>query len=132
MRTLVSCLFLALAITGCGSSTDVKVSGTLLKNGQPYPFEPEEMVQITFRAEQGDYLTVSTVNAKTGAFDVTGQTGTGIPRGPYKISLVSVIGSAAQDRFDGAFADANSLKFTFAGASEKIAIDVGAKTVTKR
>jgi hypothetical protein len=84
---------LALALVflgGCGSG-DVKATGRLLKNGEPYVPGADEFVVMSFVAEgapegkEGSFVVA--FNREDGTFEVTGPTGRGLPPGKYRACI---------------------------------------------
>lgn len=113
MRQCASGLFLICFVAGCGSS-EVVVTGTLLKGGSPVSSDPNDQVMITFiekspKDPQRPRRYPTRVDV-AGEFELKGPDGNGIPAGKYVVAassmpMVPVKGQSPGDRFHGAFAD---------------------------
>ena len=94
---LVVLTALPLACFGCGNSNAIKVSGKLLKGGQPYVPPAGQRVVVTLyvvdaKDASGKALPAqepfqSYYDPKDGTFVVSGPDGYGVPPGKYRISI---------------------------------------------
>lgn len=121
---------------GCGSDT-VRVTGRLLKNGQPYRVnlqaaEPDTLaVDFHGTLEDRKFLFAATMQSD-GTFAVAGSDGKGIPRGQYRISVLhSGFEGAGGDKFKGRYAAEKTPLTVAITESTALTIDVGTGTVSK-
>jgi hypothetical protein len=81
-----------LTASGCGSSDTVRVSGTLVKSGNPIHLEEDHWVQMSLvpmdSASTGEWFPANV--EKDGSFDVPGKEGNGIPPGKYRVAVTWV------------------------------------------
>jgi hypothetical protein len=137
-------VYLALAFvvlasfTGCGGSGDrVRVTGQLLKNGQPYTAnlsgkEPETFsVDFVGTIKDHSYIFPATINSN-GSFRVDGPDRRGIPKGEYKVTVLhSGFLGAGGDRLQTRFSAEKSPLVVDLDKNCSLTIDLGAGTVTK-
>jgi hypothetical protein len=126
----------ALLGAGCGSDT-VRVTGRLVKDGQPYTANVQgaqpDTLAVDFLATIGDrkYLFPATMQSD-GTFAVAGSDGKGIPRGKYRITVLhSGFEGAGGDRFKGRYTAEKTPLTVDITESTALTIDLGAGTVTK-
>jgi hypothetical protein len=89
---------LALGLAGCGSSSTIQVTGTLLRGGAAFVPPSDQRLGVTFHAmevvgESGKSLMAgepipALVKPDDGTFTVPGTDGYGIPPGKYRIVVV--------------------------------------------
>jgi hypothetical protein len=123
---------------GCNRSHDtVRVTGQLMKDGKPYTAnlggkEPETFV-VDFVGTRKDhnYLYNATINSD-GSFRVNGADGRGIPKGPYKITVLhSGFLGAGGDRLGTKYAVEKTPLAIDLSKNAKLTIDLGAGTVSE-
>jgi len=87
----------SLTFAGCGSSSDIGITGTLLKGGAKYTPPAGRQVGITFYNVEGQDQDrtappsgepyVAEYSPTDATFTVPGREGNGIPRGKYRIAI---------------------------------------------
>jgi hypothetical protein len=81
-----ACLVLAVLLGGCGGPKKVKVSGTVIRGGEPFKVSPKTYVTITFAP--ADQISGSTYparfNQEQGSYQVV------VPPGKYRVALIAV------------------------------------------
>jgi hypothetical protein len=128
---------LSLFVTGCGTGNNVRVTGQLVKDGKPYTAkldgaEPETFaVDFATTVENAKFLFPATISAD-GNFRVDGPEGSGIPRGPYRITVLhSGFLGAGGDRLKARFAGDKTPLTVDVTENTNLTIDLGAGTATK-
>jgi hypothetical protein len=129
-RTSVMAIVLAITVVGCGSSKTIKVTGRLVKNGQPYIITEKEGLRIFFAPEgmpEGKYDSYSAeYDRSDGTFHVTGKDGEGMPPGNYRIALELRLNRS--DEFRGEFSASKSpLTCLIDSSNRDIVIDLDQK-----
>jgi hypothetical protein len=125
-------------LAGCNRSGDsVRVTGQLMKDGKPYTAnlggkEPD-MFAVDFVGTRKDhnYRYNATINSD-GSFRVDGADRRGIPKGPYKITVLhSGFLGAGGDRLNTRFAEEKTPLAIDLTKPAKLTIDLGAGTVSE-
>src|SRR5205807_5247927 len=94
LRVSACVIFILVFLVGCGkSSSTVRVTGQLLKDGKSYGArlsgpEPETFVVDFVGNQNGHQYRFPANITSTGSFRVDGAEGRGIPPGQYKINVV--------------------------------------------
>jgi hypothetical protein len=121
-------LALCLSASGCGGSPNLAVKGRLLKNGEPFRPDKDDIVRITFAPipEPGqramDYYAAN-FNHDDGTFRAAGKDGTGVPPGKYRIGIEHLRNK--RDLLRGAFdADRSPFVREVNGGIKEITIDL--------
>src|SRR5947209_7022950 len=108
-RTIRVLAFLVtpLAVSGCGSSHTVQVTGKLLKGGARYTAPDWQRLGLTLLAmevKDGSGKTVAAnepyaaeVDPTDGTFRVPGPEGRGVPPGKYRVSITQRLNTAMVD-----------------------------------
>jgi hypothetical protein len=98
-------------LAGCGSSGYVKAKGRVVKGGEPFSPQADEIVQMAFFAagddasdSRGSYE--ASFDRSDGSFRVLGKDGKGVPPGKYRVVVRLV--KNRKDQFKGAFGVKNS------------------------
>jgi hypothetical protein len=128
----------AASLGGCGGSGDrVRVTGQLLKNGQPYTAnlsgkEPETFsIDFVGMVQDRSYIFPATINSN-GSFRVDGPDRRGIPKGEYNVTVLhSGFLGAGGDRLQTRFSAEKSPLVVDLDKNCSLTIDLGAGTVTK-
>jgi hypothetical protein len=135
-RPLVLAAAAALLTAGCGGET-VRVSGRLVKDGEPYTArltgrEPETFAVDFVGTVGGAKVIFPATLTADGTFRVGGPDGRGIPRGRYRITVLhSGFLGAGGDRLQGRFAAATTPLTADLNESASLTIDIGTGTVAK-
>jgi hypothetical protein len=152
MRALTTvALFLAAVVTaGCGGGKkeeagNVVVKGRLTKGGNPYILDESEIkmpkgthglppgvagansaLSITFYSMDSKGSYTAKTNASAGTFEVTGDTGSGIPAGRYKVSVTAKLGTSPDtpDVFNGRYTFEKTKIIKDVRAGEDVVIDI--------
>jgi len=136
LRTSLVCVLLL--FVGCNRSGDsVRVSGQLTKDGKPYTAnlsgkEPDTfVVDFVGTRKEHNYLYNATINSDV-SFRVDGADGRGIPKGPYKITVLhSGFLGAGGDRLGTKFAIEKTPLAIDLSKNTRLTIDLGAGTVSE-
>jgi hypothetical protein len=128
--------------SGCSKekgTKGVKIKGTVVLNGKPLQFLPEEevIVSLTELESRDKGVIGSAAQAKPpdATFTIDGPKGQGLPPGKYRIIVTSQIyGGDTGDRFEHLFSNNRPLLVAEIGAEEgqNFVIDLGKMTVTKQ
>ncbi len=115
-------LAVALMVAGCGSSDLMRVTGKVLKDGQPFTVAEGQWLQVhLFPIEAGaanPNIYLANID-KDGSFEFPGGEGQGVPKGKYKVTAKLV---TYKDR------DTDLLKKRFNEENSKIIADANGST----
>ncbi len=74
-------------VSGCGSSDAVRVTGKVIKDGQPYPVAAGQWLQLFPVEADSEKTGIYLANLdKDGFFEFPGKEGNGVPPGKYKLT----------------------------------------------
>lgn len=130
---------LALVPVGCGGPAPVVVEGELLQNGTPYRIAQGDEVEVMLMGDSAEgkpVWTSGTFDPATGTFRFLGPIGKGVLPGKYKMAVsIREYMKGGPDRLKEEFSQRSTpLAFdvTEGPSPQRIAVDVGTKTVTAR
>ncbi|WP_439625982.1 hypothetical protein [Gemmata sp.] len=129
----VSGLLLVPFVAGCGNrgTSGPVLRGVVLKDGEPYRAKELggefglSFVAVQPGGKPGAVYLAEAPDPATGAFEVTGPTGSGIPPGKYKIRVKHVTAGGKSLLPDELGTDATSLEITVTDAPAPLTIDLG-------
>jgi hypothetical protein len=104
-KALLVLLAAALVACGCRKVSNVTVTGSVVRNGQPLPLSKTGIVQITLMPdvpEDQPYTNFLGEADKTGKFEIPD-----VPPGKYKIGIEHLDPSPQTDKLGGAFRTEN-------------------------
>ena len=88
---LVSCLLSLVVLTGCGTSYEATITGTVTMNGSPL-----NKGTVSFHPTAGGPVATGTIQSD-GSFSVTTATTQGLSPGEYKVTVVATDPPPASD-----------------------------------
>ena len=133
-------LLLALFLPGCGPPKGVKIEGTIVKGGQPFPLPQGATLNLAFKGKgfKGEDATFAAEVSPNGSFVVNGANDRGIPPGKYVLSVNLTLAStdpaalARMEEINRQFAAINGKEAEISSAAnQKITIDIANGTVSK-
>ncbi len=120
----------ALLVPGCGSSNAARVTGTVVKDGKPFPVAEGQWLQIHLVPVDADPTKSETYLAnlaKDGTFDFPGKEGSGVPPGKYKVTARLVTyKNRDKDLLNDVFSETNSQVVKEVTGSTSITLDLSA------
>jgi hypothetical protein len=89
---LAGVLLIGLALVGCGGNGKLRTRGQIVKNGQPYVAEEDDIVKVVFMpvpepGEKAMDYHVAIFNNADGTFVASGKDGKGVQPGKYRIGV---------------------------------------------
>jgi hypothetical protein len=112
-------LGLGLAVTGCGGKA--KVTGQILKGGQPFKLSDKGVLEVSLIPEKGNSNPIGADAHPDGSFTIA----EGVPYGKYKVVVQAFDPYPGDDLLGGKFKEGSTKLTTEVTGKEELRIDVG-------